>query len=354
MNSAAPQTPTCSSCGGMLEEDGICLVCLLNAGLEAEHEPAATARPTAARASSLPCEFAGYRLVREIASGGMLVATLEPSTTVPSGTTGAQLIFTLPETSDAVLTPGQGYWLAVGVDGINYDAGPGQQLGLLDWSYASTNTTTSDGWTVDNWIAVSNTNGAEWAASPGLHYVFDMTTSSVPEPSRISLLLTGFMTIILSRRRVSSCKPLGLALAALPLLFASCGKQSAPSPDHVLATVGDEIITSADFQQAAARRGGGHPESVNRRALLEELITESALVQKAHAQGLDQTPEFRRRSRTLLIALLRENVPAATSPPVATPDELTAIYHELKPTLAVPAAKRLAILQLTADSPGSL
>ncbi|MDB6004132.1 MAG: Serine/threonine protein kinase PrkC, regulator of stationary phase, partial [Prosthecobacter sp.] len=63
----------CPACCGRLERDGVCLVCLLQEGLEADplagQEGAAPAR--SARALILPCEFAGYRLVREIASGGM-------------------------------------------------------------------------------------------------------------------------------------------------------------------------------------------------------------------------------------------------------------------------------------------
>ena len=43
--------------------------------------------------------------------------------------------------------------------------------------------------------------------------------------------------------------------------------------------------------------GGGDPSSVDRAALLDELITESALVQRAKAAKLDQSPEFRRRQR---------------------------------------------------------
>ena len=51
----------------------MCLVCLLQEGLEAEHmtgQMSATAAPSE-RFLTLPCEFAGHRLVREIASGGM-------------------------------------------------------------------------------------------------------------------------------------------------------------------------------------------------------------------------------------------------------------------------------------------
>jgi tRNA A-37 threonylcarbamoyl transferase component Bud32/tetratricopeptide (TPR) repeat protein len=67
MNVAASDSKACPVCSARLEADGICLACLLNEGLEVQAAPAATQ----ARTLSLPCEFAGYRLVREIASGGM-------------------------------------------------------------------------------------------------------------------------------------------------------------------------------------------------------------------------------------------------------------------------------------------
>ncbi len=66
MDAAEPDPNLCAVCSGKLERDGVCLVCLLQEGLEAEEEKA---KPE--RALALPCEFAGYRLVREIASGGM-------------------------------------------------------------------------------------------------------------------------------------------------------------------------------------------------------------------------------------------------------------------------------------------
>ncbi|MCB1275495.1 serine/threonine-protein kinase [Prosthecobacter sp.] len=67
-----PQEPqACPVCSARLEADGICLACLLNEGLEAEQESQSAGAAAPARVLSLPCEFAGYRLVREIASGGM-------------------------------------------------------------------------------------------------------------------------------------------------------------------------------------------------------------------------------------------------------------------------------------------
>jgi len=69
MSAHATEPQLCPVCSGRLERDGACLVCLLQEGLEAAQVGAESA--PSARALTLPCEFAGYRLVREIASGGM-------------------------------------------------------------------------------------------------------------------------------------------------------------------------------------------------------------------------------------------------------------------------------------------
>lgn len=73
MEPAANETNCCPVCSGRLERDGLCLLCLLREGMEADHLTGQKDRGLGPppRLLSLPCEFAGYRLVREIASGGM-------------------------------------------------------------------------------------------------------------------------------------------------------------------------------------------------------------------------------------------------------------------------------------------
>ena len=70
MSATANEPHKCPVCSGRLERDGVCLVCLLQEGLEADHTGGQQGAPSS-RSLTLPCEFAGYRLVREIASGGM-------------------------------------------------------------------------------------------------------------------------------------------------------------------------------------------------------------------------------------------------------------------------------------------
>ncbi len=70
--------PACPDCGAPLQPGEACMACFFQEALGAETPPAGTTpQPPSARAFAklgrlvLPVEFAGHRLVREIASGGM-------------------------------------------------------------------------------------------------------------------------------------------------------------------------------------------------------------------------------------------------------------------------------------------
>ncbi|MBE2284566.1 MAG: peptidyl-prolyl cis-trans isomerase [Prosthecobacter sp.] len=257
----------------------------------------------------------------------------------PGGVTATQLVFNQATVPAGVLEPGKSYWIVAGVTAVNHEAQAGQQMGLLDWSWASSQITTSDGWTVDDWIAVSNTNGADWNSFAGAPYAFGMTTIIVPEPSRALLLVIGLAALLRRRRRI-------IPIALTPLVLAAC--QPAEKPESAgIAVVGTETIGVEEFQAAALRRGGGDPSSVDREALLDELITESALVQRAQALKLNESAEFRRRQRALLIAMLREKQPETVEPAAPTDAQLKALYEEMKPMLQMPAARHLAVLRLT-------
>lgn len=267
-----------------------------------------------------------------IAEFGLSAASTTVAET-PGGVNAVQLIFDMPRGTSGVMEPGKNYWVVAGVTDVNHNAPTGQQMGLMHWYWASSYITSADGWTVDPWLSISNTNGADWSSFSGSPYVFGMTTIVVPEPSRAVLMLAGFFALLSRRRR----------LAVLPLLLCSCepeAQKTAQKP--ALAVVGTETIRVEDFQAAAQRRGGG-----DREALLDELITESALVQRAQALKLDQSPEYRRRQRAMLVAMLREKEPSPLATPSPTPEQLQSLYEELKPKLQTPAARQLAILRLT-------
>lgn len=142
---------------------------------------------------------------------------------------------------------------------------------------------------------------------------------------------------------------LALALmAAAGLLGASCGKRSDPD---LLAKVGPHEIRLKDFQAQMARRGGARPETLDRAALLEEMIAQEALYVRALAAGLDQDPEVRRAWRHLLIGKLKER----ELNPLLEQSEITeaavqAYYDQHQDQYPRPARMRLAVLTLNSKN----
>jgi peptidyl-prolyl cis-trans isomerase C len=135
-------------------------------------------------------------------------------------------------------------------------------------------------------------------------------------------------------------------LAAATLIVTSCSPKSDP---QVLARVGPSEIRVEQFRAQMARRGGGKPESLDRQALLEEMIEQEALYVKAVQAGLDKDPEVQRACRNLLIGKLRERELAPRLAKVeVTAEELRAAYDHDRPRHLRPAAVRLAALYLPA------
>jgi parvulin-like peptidyl-prolyl isomerase len=132
-----------------------------------------------------------------------------------------------------------------------------------------------------------------------------------------------------------------LALALCPL---SCGKKSDP---QLLARVGSVEIRVDQFQEQMARRGGAHPQMLNKQALLDEMIAEEALYQRALRAQLDQDPDIRRAWRNLLVAKLkRTELDERIATTEITRAELDAAYEKARDTYLRPAAVRIAVLYM--------
>jgi hypothetical protein len=96
-----------------------------------------------------------------------------------------------------------------------------------------------------------------------------------------------------------------LALAALTGCSRPPKPKAASMAADIVATVGTTAIPVEDFiAHATTRRAGDDPDS--RKEVLEELISEASLAEQAHSQGLDNTPQYRRAVRQLLISQLEE------------------------------------------------
>ncbi len=121
-----------------------------------------------------------------------------------------------------------------------------------------------------------------------------------------------------------------LALILLSWLAGpGCGPRQHTVAENLLALVGDQRVTTEDFQYAWSRRTGRQDTPANRAAVLDEVVARKALAVEARRRAVDQTPEFRREYDALLIAHLRaaELEPRLRSAAVE-PEEVQKHYRE--------------------------
>jgi len=140
----------------------------------------------------------------------------------------------------------------------------------------------------------------------------------------------------------------GIALAMAALLAAGCGKKAAPD---VLAQVGGQVITVADFQAEIDWRIHNRQSLPERQALLEEMVDRLALVQRSRAAGLDQSAAVRRAVEGVLISKLQETIMEPQQAAVkVSPEEIRAAYDRELSRFTQPAKVRLAFVFLAADA----
>lgn len=138
-------------------------------------------------------------------------------------------------------------------------------------------------------------------------------------------------------RRAMSCSVYGLAAAAM-LLSAACSKEgsAAKSPTQVAATVNKEEISVHQINFVLQRQQGLKPEQMEPagRQVLERLIDQEAVLQKAAEQKLEREPrvlqEIETARRDILARAYLNKVSEAASRPSA--EEIKA-YYDSKPAL---------------------
>ena len=131
-----------------------------------------------------------------------------------------------------------------------------------------------------------------------------------------------------------------LCLSVVLLFQTACNKQPPETDEPIVAQVGDQTITLRQFQSASERYN--NPPA---NALIEKLINEQALYQRALQQNLDQDPEIQRTWQQLLIAKLRENElepQLASAQP--TPEAIKAYYTSNQAIYTEPAQRRIALI----------
>lgn len=138
------------------------------------------------------------------------------------------------------------------------------------------------------------------------------------------------------------------ALALLAILGASCSDAPPPAPSpfddpQVLAIVGEEKITRADFDGAAADR------AIAPDALLDELIEHRALVQTARERGYDRDPAHLAAVERMLANRVREEHRESQQSAISDA-EIEARYRAEQKKFAVPARIRAAMIFVEAPS----
>lgn len=114
---------------------------------------------------------------------------------------------------------------------------------------------------------------------------------------------------------------------------------------RVIARVGDEAILAEDLQREMARRGGKIPGRFatpeQRRALLDEMIRNRAVLQAAREQGFDRDPEFVAAVEKILTTrYLKENLEKGEETIDIADKEVAEFYRAHASEFEVPARSR--------------
>src|SRR5689334_22454431 len=94
-------------------------------------------------------------------------------------------------------------------------------------------------------------------------------------------------------------------VAACLLLPTGCSNKPAP-PTNIIARVGSYEITVDEFKRELEYRQTANRPVISKEALLEEMISQKALLLKAREAGLENDPELRRAYENLLMGKLKE------------------------------------------------
>lgn len=136
-----------------------------------------------------------------------------------------------------------------------------------------------------------------------------------------------------------------LLLLAVSVPLASCNRPDPLAREDILASVGEEVLTTAEFAEAMARRGV-HDEA-GKRSLLDELVREMRIVHAAREQGLEDDPEVRAAIRSVLIGAHRAHSGQADeTAPLPSEEEVQAYFNEHQDEFRIPPRIRVAMIRI--------
>ena len=122
-------------------------------------------------------------------------------------------------------------------------------------------------------------------------------------------------------------------------------------PEDWVARVGDEYITETRFVAEMRQRGGLLPgqyqDAEQRRALLDALVYQQALVAAARNAGIDQLPEVERTLDQVLANQVLQRQLRERQQQVEVPESAVRAFYEANAAdYAVPARRRVAMIQI--------
>lgn len=137
----------------------------------------------------------------------------------------------------------------------------------------------------------------------------------------------------------------------------SCDRPTATVPSRTaafdpdeLARIGEHSLRRAEFEAALERRArgrsGAFARAEDRAALLEELVTQEAIYQRALASGFAQRPEVVRQIKRFVVEQYRATeLPADPGLPEVDDEEIDRAYREQLDRFTTPEKVRFAVIQ---------
>lgn len=127
------------------------------------------------------------------------------------------------------------------------------------------------------------------------------------------------------------------------------GSEQPTAPDDWVARIGDRYIGADEFAEEMRLRGGNRPgqffSAEQRQALLDQLLYQSALVERARAAGIHEKPEVRRsRDQILINQILQAELRPRQADADIAPEDIQAFYEANAEEYAIPARRRVAMI----------
>lgn len=98
-------------------------------------------------------------------------------------------------------------------------------------------------------------------------------------------------------------------LLSVPFLFTACQKASSPLPEDILAKVGNTTISQADLKKKLKDMGLDSSKDPNVTSeMLNQMVDNSLLAMEARKEGLDKSPDFRKKIHEYEDRLLRKSL----------------------------------------------